>query len=825
MRYWVYKDSRILGPLSAAELPHVEGASADLLICPEGADGSRESDWRTAGEMPELAAHFPVPSTSVGVLEAEPGDFEDWPIHGLSSEEIDSLRQFPSWGPGPWVGPPVRQREAEQADKRVVEDLQAKSRELESTAKELQAQKQRGDELEARVRDLESEKEKAAQALTKLQELEQRLAEQERQQQQILERLSAKDTELQQKNSELQQKDEEIRRLREEIDALRAAPPQAPQLTEPPPMSVAPSPFHAAEPSAPEPSSPTSGADDSPVKQVPLRLTGFSAPADEPKVLDIPPAVSIPPAIVPPAAVPFSIEPLTVTPIQVETPMPTPAPMPAFSPMPQLEPAPAAASALAGLVTPTPMPMSAAAQNPPPATAGLPPLPTFQPLTPGPASAAFGEAAPEPGKPPLPESPSAGLAALAASPTPMPAWAGSSFAPQQDALKTPDPFALPRTMITPVDPAKAVDAMPPMGSPAKLEGPLSMMNNPPPPPPPPPAPATTGADKKATSSAAPEPVKSNRSKKAIVLGAVFTVVILVVTAVVLKVFKSTSPASGSRGATDDLSGPSSGATGGISGGGTFGSRPQPSPAGSGVSSGGYASPAAGGGYPSTSGGNLPSGSARPTSSTPSSLPGSFPSQPAPTGSPAPGSYGASPAPGGRDFIPDRRQEAIQLVKDYPLGADRHNIADWLQYSFLTPGTKESWSANPGEGSGVYLVQYQASQDGQATRQTEPIVYLFEANVERRSVRGFNAAAKQLLGAPAASSSRPTTRPASTARPGSASDVLITPPSEADSQPVSRPAPRPVSKPRKHRTLQPGEIPQLPLPSDGELRHKKPSGSE
>src|SRR5438105_2776876 len=103
MRYWVYKDSRIMGPVGADGLAHVEGGSPDLLLCPEGADGARETDWRTAGEIPELAGLFPMPvASSVGLLEAEPGEFDDWPVHGLSSEEIESLRQFPSWGPGPW---------------------------------------------------------------------------------------------------------------------------------------------------------------------------------------------------------------------------------------------------------------------------------------------------------------------------------------------------------------------------------------------------------------------------------------------------------------------------------------------------------------------------------------------------------------------------------------------------------------------------------------------------------------------------------------------------------------------------------------------------
>src|SRR6185436_6219435 len=126
MRYWVYKDSRIMGPLTTEELSHVEGASSELLLCPEGADGGRESDWRTAGEIPELAGVLPEPAqTAVGLLEAESGDFDDWPIHGLSAEEIDSLRQFPSAIGGPWLGTSVKSLETPPTDRRYSEEIEA----------------------------------------------------------------------------------------------------------------------------------------------------------------------------------------------------------------------------------------------------------------------------------------------------------------------------------------------------------------------------------------------------------------------------------------------------------------------------------------------------------------------------------------------------------------------------------------------------------------------------------------------------------------------------------------------------------------------------
>src|SRR5438105_2635144 len=75
---------------------------------------------------------------------------------------------------------------------------------------------------------------------------------------------------------------------------------------------------------------------------------------------------------------------------------------------------------------------------------------------------------------------------------------------------------------------------------------------------------------------------------------------------------------------------------------------------------------------------------------------------------------------------DQSREAIRLVKEYPLGGNRHSLAEWLQYSFLTPAGKEEWNANPGETRGIYFVQYQASQDSVSSRRMESIVYVFRA---------------------------------------------------------------------------------------------------
>jgi hypothetical protein len=132
---------------------------------------------------------------------------------------------------------------------------------------------------------------------------------------------------------------------------------------------------------------------------------------------------------------------------------------------------------------------------------------------------------------------------------------------------------------------------------------------------------------------------------------------------------------------------------------------------------------------------------------------------------------------------------MDLVKEYPLDGDRGTVAQWLQYSFTpNPGdaNKEEWTAGAVE-AGAYIVQYRVLP-GAKSGNKEPISYLFEADVERKTVRGKNPAARELMaGQPAAQPPRK--------------------PQKARTKTVRRPAAKPAA---------PKDIPLAPLPSDADL---------
>jgi len=159
------------------------------------------------------------------------------------------------------------------------------------------------------------------------------------------------------------------------------------------------------------------------------------------------------------------------------------------------------------------------------------------------------------------------------------------------------------------------------------------------------------------------------------------------------------------------------------------------------------------------------------------------------------------APGPQDSVPaapaapaesirDERPAAITLVKEFPLDGDRGTIGQWLQYSFAaTPGAQneEKWDAGAYEES-TYAVKYTVQPAGQ-----DAITYLFEADAARKTVKGMNTAARELLAghSPARGRSKAKARPAKTKK--------RTPPRR-----VAAPAPGPKA------------VPLLPLPSDAEL---------
>ena len=169
-------------------------------------------------------------------------------------------------------------------------------------------------------------------------------------------------------------------------------------------------------------------------------------------------------------------------------------------------------------------------------------------------------------------------------------------------------------------------------------------------------------------------------------------------------------------------------------------------------------------------------------------------QPAPQPEPVPQAQAPLPAP---EPVPvetprDERPAAIALVKEFPLDGDRGTVGQWLQYSFAaSPGAAdtEKWDAGAYEET-TYAVKYTVQPTGK-----DAITYLFEADVARRTVKGMNEAARQMLagGTPA-----PRGRAVAKAKPAGTQKPRRVPPRRA--------APPPPPK----------EVPLLPLPSDEEL---------
>src|ERR1700733_13896899 len=98
MRYWVYKDAQIIGPMTAEEVSAAEGAGPNLLLCPEGTDGSREADWKTLSEFPELAELVQRRSPEVATAVQNPA-LQTWPLQEFSPEELIGLPYFQFWEP------------------------------------------------------------------------------------------------------------------------------------------------------------------------------------------------------------------------------------------------------------------------------------------------------------------------------------------------------------------------------------------------------------------------------------------------------------------------------------------------------------------------------------------------------------------------------------------------------------------------------------------------------------------------------------------------------------------------------------------------------
>jgi len=173
--------------------------------------------------------------------------------------------------------------------------------------------------------------------------------------------------------------------------------------------------------------------------------------------------------------------------------------------------------------------------------------------------------------------------------------------------------------------------------------------------------------------------------------------------------------------------------------------------------GGLIVAAAGGGFFLLTGGlnsSRPAPSSAPTASSASAPAPAAPVQQAASPQAAQ-TQQPEPAP-----ISPQAQAAIDLVKNYPLDGNRGTVAQWLQYSFTAnPGddNREEWTAGALSGAS-YEVQYRVVPGPQSSL-PQPISYLFAADVDRQTVQGANAAAKQLLSGGQTAVSAPQTQAA------------------------------------------------------------------
>ncbi|MDD5658162.1 MAG: hypothetical protein PHF00_13005, partial [Elusimicrobia bacterium] len=95
MKYWVYKDSQIMGPLAKEELGPAAGLCPETLVCLGESAGTAETDWRCAGDVEELNELCASRATAAvgAALDTGDGVLGRWQRAGLAlpAEDGDEL--------------------------------------------------------------------------------------------------------------------------------------------------------------------------------------------------------------------------------------------------------------------------------------------------------------------------------------------------------------------------------------------------------------------------------------------------------------------------------------------------------------------------------------------------------------------------------------------------------------------------------------------------------------------------------------------------------------------------------------------------------------
>ena len=269
MRYWVYKDSQILGPLAKEDLGLAGGVRPETLVCAEDDAGRLDSDWRCAeevGELSSLCAAAPAPAPVGEDIFLKPG-FDL--LEQLQFETLALPREEDGDG---WLtdifSPPARSPAADA------------HRPDESTRQELRYAQTRSREI-----------------LTQVELLSRRLAELE----------TAPRQELEDSQTRVQEVAAQIELLGHRLAELETAPNQAPapikQAAPPPPVPLPLAPPSVRAP-APKVTAPAPSQRAAPPPPVPLPAAPPSVRAPAPKVTapkpeDIKPPVPEGPALAP----------------------------------------------------------------------------------------------------------------------------------------------------------------------------------------------------------------------------------------------------------------------------------------------------------------------------------------------------------------------------------------------------------------------------------------------------------------------------------------------------------------------------------------------
>ncbi len=190
MRYWVYQDSRILGPFGKEELRSVEGLDQASLVCPDNNTGTRELDWVPLENIEDLSSVFGPAKETQQQTAIAAGNFDEFSQQAHAS--LEKIGSGENW------------MEAIQRDPRLSDLWGAMPEDI---GPEKNWELQQNSAFENRFT-----------------ELQEKLDVQERRQNEILDRLGEKDRQL-------EEKDRTIAQLRAQLGGAEVAPPPPPSST------------------------------------------------------------------------------------------------------------------------------------------------------------------------------------------------------------------------------------------------------------------------------------------------------------------------------------------------------------------------------------------------------------------------------------------------------------------------------------------------------------------------------------------------------------------------------------------------------------------